>query len=91
MITLRGQALDALAGRGRDVMGSDASAAADALGEVAGLISCAYFGHPEQPRWLLRRYQQRPWRCARCQTWWVTEPRTSWGEFFWGWEQVECR
>ena len=52
--------------------GSDASHGYDALRELAPMLSCWIYGHPNQPTWFLRRFKQRPWRCKRCGTWWIT-------------------
>lgn len=44
-----------------------------AIEDAARVISCYAFGHPSQPTWFLCRFEQRPWRCARCHTWWITK------------------
>ena len=65
----------------------------DALTRIAGPVSCLVFGHPDQPKRWLRRFRQRPWRCNRCQTWWVTEHRTDYATWdsggWWKWVRVE--
>lgn len=65
----------ALYGYGDNVSGYDA------LARIAGPVSCLVFGHPDQPRRRLSRFRERPWRCARCETWWVTEHYTTYGNY----------
>lgn len=58
----------------------------EAIREAAGVLSCYAYGHPDQPR-PRRKWAQRPWRCRRCETWWVTE-RTPYTEGSWHWTRV---
>lgn len=53
----------------------------EALARIAPVVSCLAYGHPEQPRRWLRRFRQRPWRCARCGTWWITEHYTDYANY----------
>lgn len=61
----------------------------DALRQLAPLISCWQYGHPDQPTHRLRRWQRRPWRCTRCGTWWVTERLGGDSGGAWQWARVE--
>ena len=65
----------------------------DALLRIAGPVSCLVYGHPNQPKRRLRRFRERPWRCARCETWWVTEHYTDYGNCdtggAWRWVRVD--
>ena len=60
------------------------------VAHLAPLLSCWAYGHPSQPGGS-RRYRERPWRCARCETWWVTERDYSapFGDLTWVWRMVE--
>lgn len=63
----------------------------DALEEVARTIFCWAYGHPAQPKRFLSRFQERPWRCFRCGTWWVTRHETdypTYPEGTWRWHRV---
>lgn len=86
-------ALTAVRDRSRAISGMDNTDGFAALRQVAPLIACWQYGHPEQPARLLRRWRQRPWRCARCGTWWVTEHYTDYSNYdsggAWRWVRVE--
>lgn len=60
----------------------------DAMEEAARTITCWAFGHPDQPKRFLGRFQERPWRCFRCGTWWVTKHETDYPEGEWRWHRV---
>lgn len=68
--------------RGRD------GAQWDAIDDAARIISCYAFGHPSQPTRFLGRFEQRPWRCARCHTWWITKYESDWYDGEWCWHRV---
>lgn len=63
-----------------------------ALERFAPVLSCFAYGHPTQPR-PGRRWRERPWRCARCETWWVTEWYSDYSNWdsggSWRWVRVE--
>lgn len=50
-------------------------------GRLAAVMSCWRFGHPKQPK-AKQKYLDQPWRCERCESWWVTvidrDPIGSW-------------
>lgn len=65
----------------------------DALHRLAPILSCLKYGHPDQPTRRLRRFRQQPWRCDRCETWWVTRHETTYATIDtggqWIWERVD--
>lgn len=77
----------------RELIGSigsvDATHGYDALARLAPMLSCWQYGHPKQPKHLLGRFEQRPWRCSRCGTWWVTVPHFHPEGVAMLWERVE--
>ena len=46
-----------------------------AIEQFGPMWACMTYGHPDEPRWFLRRFRLRPWRCDRCGTWWTTVRR----------------
>ena len=54
------------------------------------LICCEHYPCLGRPKWLLRRFQTRPWRCPECGQFWITEPRYLWADFDgYTWKEVE--
>ena len=54
------------------------------------LICCEHYPCLGRPKWLLGRFQTRPWRCPECGQLWITEPRYLWGDFDgYTWKKVE--
>lgn len=64
----------------------------DALEELAPTLTCWAYGHPEQPK-PRRKWRDRPWRCDRCGTWWVTAHYHDYSNYdvggAWRWVRVE--
>lgn len=71
----------------RTIGGLEAKDGYDALRQLAPMLSCWQYGHPNQPKHFLSRFKSRPWRCWRCGTWWVTrmvhDPNKGWHYFLW--------
>jgi hypothetical protein len=62
----------------------------DGLCGVYPILACYVEGCPKRPWFRLRRHRRRPWRCARCGSWWVTyEGRDNVGTPRWFWRRVE--
>lgn len=59
-----------------------------AVAPLAPLLACYSQGHPDRPRWLLWRFDDRPWRCLRCHTWWVTRQVGPYEGYGWEWFPV---
>lgn len=60
------------------------------LENMMDLLLCWSEGHPNQPKWFLRRFQYQPWRCKSCRTWWVTKAVRYEGDVYdWKWERVK--
>jgi len=53
------------------------------------LVACAFYGCPGRPERWLSRFTDRPWRCQRCRTWWVTVRRRDYDHITYDWHVVD--
>ena len=64
----------------------------NALEERMPLFACWFLGHENLPKRRLKKYQDQPWRCTRCGTWWVTEWACDYSDWdtggHWEWKRV---